>query len=235
MNPALDLLRASASGQSGLEAFLQTHELTPELASAVRELFIGFINTDQFENAELAASVLALLWLRLGNPQEMFRNHIDHLQLRFKHADTPASYAALRAQALDALSKVIELEEHEFAFRLAVLAADASYFGHKVGGQAIGLSVPLVLADLVAAAHRARTATSSTWFPRFVSLLAAAVQEAMSQQLPNEERDNADRSLRLLATEGKTLIPPGFKFPDDPNKTSQLTALLRRLTHRHGR
>jgi hypothetical protein len=212
MNPARELLKASASGPHGLESFLQTHEMTPQLAAAMRELFISFLNTDQLENAELAASALALLWLRLGNPQEMLRNLIDYLQLRFKHAESAEAYAGVRAHALDTLTKAAELEAHEFAFRAAVLAADASYFGHKAEGQGLGLHVPLALADLVAAAHRAHRATNSPWFPRFASLFAAILQTSMSEHLSREDQEHADRSLRHLASEVDLLFQPHATF-----------------------
>jgi hypothetical protein len=234
MNPALELLKASAIGPRGLESFLQTHELTPELAGAMRELFTTFVNTDQFENAELAASVLALLWLRLGNFQEGLRNLIDHLQLRFRLAESPEAYIQVRTQALAALSKAVELEDHEFAFRAAVLAADASYFGHAAGGLAPGLNMPLVLADCVAAAHRANRATTSPWFPRFVSLFAGILQMAASEHLSREDQENADCSLRQLAGEVDLLLPTTRHFPDDPEKASQVATLLAALVANYG-
>lgn len=234
MNPALELLRASATGPHSLDSFLQTHKLTPQLATAVRELFITFVNTDQLENAELAASVLALLWLRLGNVQEGLRNHIDHQQLRFTLAESGESYTRVRAEALAALSKAVDLEDHEFAFRAAVLAADASYFGHTAGGQAAGLNVPRVLADIVAAAHRAHQATTSPWFPRFVSLFAGIIQMAASEHLSSEDQEKADRSLRQLASEVHLLLPTTHHFPDDPEKASQMAALLSSLVNRYG-
>src|SRR5690242_13365488 len=103
MSPAMALLRASASGPAALEAFLEAHELTPQLAGAVRELLVRFLKTDQVDKAELAASVLPVLWLRLGNWHEVLRNRLDHLQLRFKRAGEAQSYAELREHALDTL------------------------------------------------------------------------------------------------------------------------------------
>jgi hypothetical protein len=72
----MELRRASAGGPTALDAFLQTHVLTPALAAGVRELFVSFLKTDQFGNAEVAASVLAVLWLRLGNFHEVLRNRL---------------------------------------------------------------------------------------------------------------------------------------------------------------
>ncbi len=127
----------------------------------------------------------------------------------------------------------VELEDHEFAFRAAVLAADASYFGHTAGGQALGLNVPMVLADFVAAAHRAHQATGSTWFPRFVSLFAGILQTTTSEHLSREDQENADRSLRQLAGEVDLLLPTTRHFPDDPEKASQIAALLTSLVDKY--
>ena len=228
------LLRASASGPRALEAFLETHELTPQLAGAVRELFVHFLKADQVDNAELAASVLPVLWLRLGNWHEVLRNRLDHLQLRFKRTEAAQSHAELREHALDTLRKAVDLDEDEFAFRAAVLAADASFFGYQAAGGSAGLGAPLVLADLVAAAHRSHRAPGSPWLPRFVSLLAAAVQRTLAEELSADEQRNAARSLRQLAAEGKALLPVKRHFPDDHEKAAHVDALFSALMNKYG-
>ncbi len=233
MNPAMGLLRASAAGPSALEAFLQTHDLTPQLATEVRERFLSFLKTDQFDNAELAASVLAVLWLRLGNFREVLRNILDHLQLRFRRAESVEEYAHVRSGALDALGKAVDLDEHEFAFRAAVLAADSSYFAYRVGGEASGLSISLMLADLVAAAHRARGVAESTWFPRFLSLAAAITQTATAEHPSTDERVPVDCALREFAGEIRAFFPIRRHFPDDPKKASHLAGLFTALADRY--
>jgi hypothetical protein len=234
MNLVMELLRASAGGPTALDAFLQTHDLTPGLAAGVRELFVSFLDTDQFDNAELAASVLAVLWLRLGNFHEVLRNRLDHLQLKFKRAESAEEYAEVRAQALDALGKAVDLDEHEFAFRAAVLTADASFFGYRAGGKAQGFSAALVLADLVAASQRAQRAAGSRWLPRFVSLMAGAVQALLSERLPADEQTRADRSFRQLAAEVGGLRPARRHFPGDHEKAAQVDALLQDLADTYG-
>jgi hypothetical protein len=234
MNPAMELSRASAGGPPALDAYLQTHDLTPGLATGVRELFLSFLQTDQFDNAELAASVLAVLWLRLGNVHEVLRNRLDHLQLQFRRAASAEAYAEVRAQALDALGKAVDLDEHEFAFRAAVLTADASFFGYRAGGQAPGLSAALVLADLVAASHRAQRAAGSRWLPRFVSLMAGAVQVMLSERLPADDQAQADRSFRQLAAEVGGLLQARRHFPDDREKAAHVDALLKDLAAKYG-
>jgi hypothetical protein len=233
MNPAVELLRASLGGPTALDAFLQTHDLTPGLAAGVRELFVSFLETDQFDNAELAASVLAVLWLRLGNFHEVLRNRLDDVQLQFRRAESAEEYAEVRAQALDTLEKAVDLDEHEFAFRAAVLTADASFFGYRAGGTAQGLSASLVLADLVAASHRAQRAAESRWLPRFVSLMAGTVQGILPERLPTDEQEHADRSFRQLAAEVGGLLPARRHFPDDREKAAQLDALLNDLADRY--
>ena len=233
MNPAMELFRASASGLTALDAYLQTHDLTPGLAAGVRELFLSFLQTDQFDNAELAASVLAVLWLRLGNFQEVLRNRLDHLQLHFRRAASAEEYAEVRTHALDTLGKAVDLDEHEFAFRAAVLTADASFFGYRAGGQAQGFSAALVLADLVAASHRAQRAAGSRWLPRFVSLMAGAVQAILSERLAADEQARADRSFRQLAAEAGGLLPASRHFSDDREKAAQVDALLKALADKY--
>jgi hypothetical protein len=105
------------------------------------------------------------------------------------------------------LGKAVEFDDDEFAFRAAVLAADASYFGHTAGGQTLGLTVPMALADFVAAAHRAHQATTSPWFPRFVSLFAGILQTTTSESVSREDQESADRSLRQLAAEMDLFLP----------------------------
>jgi predicted phage tail protein len=234
MNPAMELLRASAGGPTALDAFLQTHDLTPRLATGVRELFLSFLQTDQFDNAELAASVLAVLWLRLGNLHEVLRNRLDHIQLQFRRAESAEEYARVRTHALDTLGKAVDLDEHEFAFRAAVLTADASFFGYRAGGTAQGLSAALVLADLVAASHRAQRAAGSRWLPRFVSLMAGAVEAMLSERLPANEQGHADRSFRQLAAEVGGLLPARRHFPDDHEKAAHVDALLKDLADTYG-
>lgn len=234
MNPAMELLRASGGGPTALDTFLQTHSLTPALAAGVRELFVSFLETDQFDNAELAASVLAVLWLRLGNFHEVLRNRLDHLQLQFMRAESAEEYGEVRAQALDTLGKAVDLDEHEFAFRAAVLTADASFFRYQAGGKAQGLSASLVLADLVAASHRAHRVAGSRWLPRFVSLMAGAVQAILSERLPAEEQAHADRSFRQLAAEAGRLLPARRHLSDDLEKAAQVDALLKDFVDKCG-
>jgi hypothetical protein len=207
MSMALELLRASAEGQRELEAFLETHPLTPEFASGVRELFAHILNTGALEQAELAASVAGLLWALLGDPHEMVRGFIDHLQIRFKRAQAAETYAEVRAAALEMLRRITDLQDQEFPFRLAVLAADASYFGYRAGGgQPSPFSLPLVLSDLVAAANRATRVSGSIFYPRFASLAAAVIQTALSE-LSEDEHGHVDRSLRHLATRAPFSVP----------------------------
>jgi len=227
MNPAMELLQVATRGPSALDAFLQTHGLTPQLATGVRELFINFVETDQFDNAEFAASVLAGLWLRLGNFPEVVRNLLDYLQLRFKLANSPAEYAEVRTRALEALGKAADLPDDEFAFRAAVLAADAGFFGHLAGGEEQGLDAPRVLSDLVAATHRAQRVTASTWLPRYVSLLAGVLQQLLSESLPTNQQLQANRSFRELAGDISALLPAIEYFPDDPEKAAEVDALFR--------
>jgi hypothetical protein len=233
MNPAMELLRVAANGPRALDTFLQTHELSPQLATGVRELFVRFVETDQFDNAEFAASVLSTLWLKLGNLHEVVRNLLDFLQLRFKLAESAGEYAEVRTRTLDALRKAAELPDDEFAFRAAVLAADASFFGYLAGGQAFGLDATRVLADLVAATHRVKRATTSTWLPRFVSLLAGALQEFLSESLPAEQQVQADRSFRELAGGIPTLFPTISHFPDAPAKAAQVDALFKSFADKY--
>jgi hypothetical protein len=234
MSVALDVLKAATAGPDGLDSFLQTHELTPQLAAEVRELFVAYAKAGRFETAELASAVAANLWLRLGNDHEMFRNTIDHLQVQFKRAQEVAAYAAVRAEALYVLSQLLDFREDEFIFRAAVLAADASYFGHRIGGEQLGFSVPLMLADLIAATNYAERAVPSTWFPRLVELTAAVVRIAMDERVSKDDQEDADRSLRSLASTAGSLLPTSRYFPEEPAKASQIDALLITLVGRYG-
>jgi hypothetical protein len=233
MNAARELLKAAATRPEGLESFLETHELTPQLAAEVRELFVAYANAGRLETAELAANVVALLWLRLDNSHEMFHNTIDYLQVRFQRAQDATSYAAVRTETLDMLSRLLGVREDEFVFRAAVLAADACYYGHRAGGERLGLRVPLMLADVVAAANYAQRASPSTWFPRFIELTAAVVWTAMSEHVSEDDRGQADRSLRILAGDVGSLLPTSRYFPEDPKKASRVDALLTALVNQY--
>lgn len=147
--------------------------------------------------------------------------------------ESAEAYTGVRAQALDTLGKAVDLGEHEFAFRAAVLTADASFFGYRAGGTAQGLSASLALADLIAASHRAQRVAGSRWLPRFVSLMAGAVQAILSERLPADEQAHADRSFRQLAAEVGDLLPARRHFPDDRERAAQVDALLNGLADRH--
>jgi hypothetical protein len=233
MSAARELLEAAACGPQSLEAFLERHPLTPQLANEVREAFVGAAQAGRLEAAELAASVASLLWLRLGNTHETFRNAIDHLQVRFQMAQNSAGYLDVRTKTLDVLSRLRSVQEDEFSFRAAVLAADASYFGHRAGGANVGLTVPLMLADLASAMNYAERVPSSKWLPKFVELMAVAVQMAIAAEIPEDERDNVDRSLRRLARETGSIAPARRYFPEDPAKGSDIERLLAQLLERY--
>src|SRR5258706_13747408 len=123
MSTALDLLRAAVVGPQGLESFLQTHPLTRQLAAEVRELFVAYANAGRLETAELAASVTALLWLRLDDEHEMFRNVVDHLQVRFQRAQDATSYVAGGTDGLAPRGRLLGCWAYELDFRAPVLVA----------------------------------------------------------------------------------------------------------------
>jgi len=234
MSTARELLEAAAGSPGGLEAFLERHAVTPQLATEVRGAFVRAAKAGHLETAELAASVASLLWLRLGNTHEGFRNAIDRLQVGFQLAQDAAAYLDVRTRALEVLSRLRSLNEEEFSFRAAVLAADAGYFGHRAGGDRVGLSVPVILADLASASNYARWLVSSTWFPRFVELLAVTVQAAMSKQLEIIEQEQVDRSLRHLAADVRSILPSIRCFPESSAKATEIDRVLTLLVGRYG-
>lgn len=231
---ARELLEAAARGPEGLEAFLTRYPVSAHLANEVRGAFVRAAQAGQLETAELAASVASLLWLRLENTHEAFRNAIDHLQIRFQMAQDPAAYLAVRTKALEVLSRLRSVQEDEFSFRAAVLAADATYFGHRVTGDRTDLSVSVMLADLAAAANYAQRVSSSAWLPRFVELLAAGTQVAMSETLGASEQEKVDTSLRGLAGEVRSMLPASRYFPEHPAKASEIDRLLALVLTRYG-
>src|SRR5690349_4229334 len=121
MSTAQELLEAAERGPEGLEAYLESHPLTPQLANEVRGAFVRAAQAGHLATAELAASVASLLWLRLENTHEAFRNAIDHLQVRFQIAQDAVAYVDVRTKALEVLSRLRSLQEDEFSFRAAVL------------------------------------------------------------------------------------------------------------------
>lgn len=74
-------------------------------------------------------------------------------------------------------------------------------------------------------------AESATLVSQFVSLFAGILQTNTSEHLSREDQENADRSLRQLAGEVDLLLPTTRHFPDDPEKASQVAALLTALVN----
>src|SRR5215213_9539540 len=166
-----ELLQAGAEGRLSDLLAERGHEVTPELAEEVRNVFRQATSSGDGNLAFLAAGVAAQVYLTLGDRYNALLNQIDFQQLAFMGANTADEYADVRDGSSQLLAMASEIGAQDLAFRAAVLAADSSFFAI---GQAAGERGTLILQTLrdVLEACAVADVSQAVWFERLVSLLA---------------------------------------------------------------
>jgi len=240
MTPLLkELLEVAARGPAALETALDADasRLTPQLGEEARQRFRQAIDAKDVGAALAAVIVASRIFHRLGDRPNELRNQLDFWQLQFMRAGRVEEYARVREASRHLAELADKIPAPELAFEAAVLAADSAYFaGEAVGGPDSVAWLITALDDLVVACGRVSGVEKDGGvFLKFVSLLASTVDKAMGRVLLDEDREKVDALLRKIAAVVDDIIPPDFRWPSDPTKTSAVAAALTRLADGYGR
>ena len=231
-----ELFEATANGQLKQLFDARSAEITPALAEEARTVFKEAVGAGNAGLAQMAALAAASLWLRLGNREDALVNFIDAHQVGYMSANTPAEYAQVRTQLLEARAMADEIGARNQGFKAATIAADCSFWAAEASDQKGRDDLVLqTLADLVAASDVAE-ADGSADFERYVSLTAAAARVAMSTLWFDEDEARATDLLRQLAAASDRTIPADFTYSQfgDPAKTADTAEGLALLADRYG-
>jgi hypothetical protein len=226
-----ELVEATAQGR--LDDLLSEpgNELTPELASQARELFKQAYGAGRMDLAQAAVMTASLAWLRLGDREQAVINFVDWQQIEYMRAETPAAYAQAREGLLNARGMALEIGARDQAFKAATIAADCSFWAAQAthGPEAEDLLLQ-TLRDVVAASELAE-AHDGADFERYVSLLAAAANEAMSRYWLDEREAEAKDLICRLADASERTIPVDFTYSQagDAEKTANTASILTAL------
>ncbi len=232
-----ELVEATAQGRLDDLLSQPGKELTPELASAARELFKQAYGAGNADLAQAAVMTASLAWLRLGDREQAVINFVDWQQMEYMRADAPDAYAEAREGLLRARAMADDVGARDQAFKAATIAADCSFWAAQAssGREAEDL-VLQTLRDVIAASELA-DANAGGDFERYVSLLAAAAGEAMSRVVWLDGREaEANDLLRRLAAASDRTIPVDFTYRQtgDAEKTANTASVLTSLADGYG-
>jgi hypothetical protein len=238
----MDLMPMYEALSQGQRDFFQSHPqyLRPEVAEAAREDFKRAANQGQAGLAYHAAMAAATIYLRLGDRPNALLNRFDTLQMLFMGANDPDEYDDVRQQILEVHEMARGIDDERIAFRSLVLAADTAWFAAQAaaGGTLEGLEPRLVgtLQDVLAALGGVEAAAQQpderVWVERLASLLAAAVDAAMSTYWRTAQ-DDIDGLLPQLAAAADAL-PIDLTFEQEgPQKQASVAAVLEDLERRY--
>jgi CHAT domain-containing protein len=212
--------------------------LTPEVADAADRLAIAVLARNRPNDAFWALTFAGLAHGHLGRLDRALGSALWRAQAFFILAKEPEEYIAVRRRALEIRDRANEIGRMDISFQGAVLAADASYFRSKTVSTNAqrGEILAETLEDISAALLLLKNATDRVWVERFVSLIAAAVEETTSEFFLAQDRIEGD--LKKLAPEVERAIPPDFAFGveqiGDSNKSIGIGRTLARLSYHYG-
>jgi hypothetical protein len=231
MDPEIkSLLQAVTDGR--LQEELKSHKLTPQLGAAVRQVFDEALAAQRGGDAMAAAYLAASIYQALGDQTNRVANLFDFLQVRFMMAGTPPQYQAVREQAMSLVGLADDAKSPRFAFYASVLAADCAFFVTQ-GTNDSAAWIVTTLRDLNAVSERADGFQKDLNFVKFVDLLANVANMAMPRVFLDKDQADVDSLLKALAQRVDTLIPPDFEYPNNPQQTAKITAVLTDLTDRY--
>ena len=189
----VELMQAAEQGPEHLMGLLDRNrnKISPELATAARQVFKQAISADAGATALLATLVASGIYSCLGDRLNLLRNQMDFWQLHFMEAETAEQYSLVRENFQWSITKADELPAPALAFEAAVLEAECAYFGAEATtGPRSEQWLLTTLRDLVAACDRASAVEHDAVFLKFVDLLATAVDRGMSRVLLGPEGRN---------------------------------------------
>jgi hypothetical protein len=120
----------------------------------------------------------------------------------------------------------------QLAFNLVVVAADSAFFASEAANNSSDWLMT-TLRDLAMACARAQGIKKDFYFVKFVDLLASAVSGAMHRVFSNEDQPQIDFLLTSIAKQVDDLVPPDFEFPNNPQQTAKIAAILADFTDKY--
>lgn len=231
------LFQSVTQGPEALEKSLEQNKdkITPELASVARQAFKQAISEQDGQTAMIAAILASRLYGQLGDRFNELRNQIDFCQMRFMGAQTADEYTQVRRQALQLTEVAKSLPSIPLAFESFTLAADCAFFASQ---ESSGLDsddyLVTSLQDLVGAIEYADQVEHDGVFEKFVSLLAAVVNNSMSKFFVDPTQAKVDELLKRLAPAVEKTIPIEFEFEGNVEKTANMASIFTQLADRYG-
>ena len=233
----MKMFQSVTEGPEALEKSVAQNKekITPELASRARQAFKQAISEQDGSTAMLAAILASRLYGQLGDRFNELRNQIDFCQMRFMGAQTADEYTQVRSQALQLTNAAKSIPSAPLAFEALTLAADSAFFASQ---ESSGLDsddfLVTSLQDLLGAIEYADQVKHDGVFEKFVSLLAAAINEGMSKFFVDPTQAKVDDLLKRLAPAVEKTIPVEFEFKGNVEKTANMASIFTQLADRYG-
>ena len=224
------LMQADAAGRLLQE--LPMHKLTPELGAAAREVFDNALEARDGDTAIPAGLLAATIYDAIGDQTNRVLNLVDVLQVKFMVANTVPEYEDVRSKALFVLGLADKAKAPLLAFYSIVIAADSAFFAAEAADNSPAWIIT-TLGDLTTACGRAKGIEKDFYFVKFVDLLASAVNMAMYRVFAEKDQPQIDLLLTSIAQKVDDLVPPDFEFPDNPQQTAKIAAILASLTDKY--
>jgi len=212
-------------------------QFTPALANAAERLLAEARGDAKFDDARAALLLVSLVYRQLGLTDRSVNASLDRLQILHQLAKTAAAYAEVRAAARELQGQAEQAGLTDFAFRCAVLAADAAYFGGiATDAPASEIDGPLnALQDLQQAWPLAGETKSDGWIERLASLTATVVSAIHLKPMLDEK---VEQPLQRLAAWTERWLPPDFAYGDPTigglRKSIATASALARLSFNYG-
>jgi hypothetical protein len=148
-------------------------------------------------------------------------------------AKVPDDYKFVRDQIFPLQGYADRVGDLDLAFPLQVLAANCSFFAFKANDFDLTW-LQIALTDVLAACKRAPGFEKTDVFATLVDLIANTAKRAITRVMPDEDRKQANESLRALAAEVNTLVPVDFVYRNDAEQTSRISYWLDQLNQGYG-
>lgn len=213
----------------------QADQITPALAERARNIYENaYFGTPQDEPKAIAAILVAVaLYERLGQHRNQIASQIDSLQIFYMRAKVPDDYKFVRDQIFPLQGYSDSMGELDLSFQLQVLAANCSFFAFKANDFDLTW-LKTALIDILAVCQRAPGFEKTDAFANLVDLVANAAKRAITRVMPDEDRKQANESLRALAAAVNKLVPVDFVYRNDAEQTSRINYWLDQLNQGYG-
>ena len=233
-----DLIKAVGKSGQALEAWFDQNdqEVTPALGDQAHDVFTEAIHKGDVARAVDAAIAASFVYMRVGQWRKALRSRLDYHQVQFMVVDAAGAYQTIRDDTSSILAKALDAGFDDVAFQSAVLMADCAYFASRSVDEHSKRERFLLLAieDLETAATHVSSQDKPVWMERFVSLLSATVDDALSWYWTDEPRALRDQGLQRLAERVEAVIPVDLRLSVVSMHEAQVAQALASLSFQFG-